>query len=341
LSACGGGGGDSTGPPPCAADTRTCYVRVSGSDTNSGADPENALATPLKAAQLARDGYTIIVGPGRYPGGVTTNREGATPQGLHFIADTSGAQTGDQAGAVTLDASVSGSRGAGFNLTRSPGCVIDSFTIVGATDAGIVIKSRSDDLTIQNCTVHNGNGDGIRVQDSASVLVFNNLVYANGGFGIGIVGTGSGSPNARVYSNTIVGNADHGITVGTTDAASPKAAVHNNIIQDNDTRNPQESIKVITDPRSDLGYDGDYNLVFPGTYTPSSLRGGHDLNSPVTFVNRGGGDFHVLAGSSVINAGGALIVDDTFIQLLRGRTVFAGGSGDTGVLDIGFHYPTR
>src|SRR5262249_30201607 len=149
------------------------------------------------------------------------------------------------------------------------------------------------------------------------------------------------SNSARVYSNTIVGNTDHGITIGTTDAASPSASVHNNIIQDNDPRLPQENIKAITSPRSDQGYDGDFNVVSPGTYDPTTLQGDHDLNTAGTFVSRSGGDFHVLQGSEVVDAGGALIVDDALIRLLRSRTVIAGGSGDTGVLDIGFHYPTH
>jgi parallel beta-helix repeat protein len=351
ATGCGGGGTGMSAPMtpsptpdllPCAGRTRTCYVRATGSDTDSGADPAHALATPLQAAQIVLDGYTIIVGPGVYPGGIVTARsDGAAPQGIQFIADTSGAKTDDRAGAVTIDTSLAEGAGAGFNLSHSAGSAIDGFTILNAPDAGIVIKSGSDDFIIQNCTVHDNSGDGIRVQDSAGVLVFNNLVYGNGGFGVGIVGTSVGSPDARVYSNTIVGNADHGVTIGTTDAASPHAAVHNNIVQDNDSLPPQESIKVITSPRSDLGYDGDYNLVFPATYTPAGAAGKHDLNGEASFIDAAEGDFHVPAGSAIINMGSALVVDDKFIQLLRSRTVVAGGSGDAGILDIGFHYPRR
>ena len=146
----------------------------------------------------------IFVGRGTYAEGDITNaRTGmAAPQGLSFVADVSGTKTGDGAGAVTIDGTGTGAT-AGFNLSNAQGSLIDGFTITGFSDAGIVIKSGSDDLTIQNCIVFNNPGDGIRVQDSASVLVFNNLVYDNGGTGIAIVGQISGSPDARVLSNTM------------------------------------------------------------------------------------------------------------------------------------------
>src|SRR5262249_18443883 len=158
-------------------------------------------------------------------------------------------------------------------------------------------------------------------------------VYRNGGFGIGIVGSGRGSPNARVYTNTIVGSTSFGVIIGTTATASPNASVDNNIIQDNDVGSPSVNIKVITRPQSDVGYDGNHNVVSPATYAPPRIAGPHDLTSPVDFVDAPAGDFHVLEGSDVINQGGTLIVDDTLIQRLRSRTVVVNGTGDSGVLD--------
>ena len=194
-------------------------MRVSGRDTNSGGDPSNALRTISRAAQIALSGYQIIVGPGTYIDGVNAARVGTMPQGLMFIADADGMQTGDKAGPVIIDASGS-PVGAGFNLSNTPGSLIDGFTIAGGADAGIVIKSGSTDFVIRNCIVANNPGDGIRVQDSSNVLVLNNLFYGNGGMGIGIVGNISGSPDAQVYSNTIFGNGARGITIGNSNAAS-------------------------------------------------------------------------------------------------------------------------
>ncbi len=337
ISACGGGGGggSSAAPPP-----NPLFVRVSGRDTNSGGDPSHALRSISKAAQIAQSGYQIIVGPGTYIDGVNANRVGPMPQALMFIADVDGTQTGDKPGPVVIDATGS-AVGAGFSLSDTPGSLIDGFTIGGGGDAGIVIKSGSTDFVIRNCIVANNPGDGIRVQDSSSVLVFNNVVYSNGGMGIGIVGGISGSPDAQVYSNTVFGNGNRGITVGNSKAASPGAMVHNNIVQDNGTGNnpPLENIKVFTSPRSDLRYDGDYNLVFPGTYLPgTSVIGMNDINTDAQFVNANADNFHLRPQSPAIDKGGPLAgLPNSEALVLRQRTT-TGTNLDTGQLDMGFHF---
>ena len=330
VSGCGGGGGGGStpaGPPP----PNPLYVRTAGKDTNSGADPANALKTIGKAAQLARSGYVIIVGSGTYAeGNITNARTGmAAPQGLSFVADASGTKTGDAAGAVTIDGTGTGAT-AGFNLSNAMGSLIDGFTITGFSDAGIVVKSSSDDLTVQNCIVFNNPGDGIRVQDSASVLVFNNLSYGNGGTGIAIVGQISGSPDARVLSNTMAANGDRGLRIGNTNAASPNAQVLNNIVQGN---SGDANIKVFTDPRSDLGYNGDFNLVFRATYIPSSIQGPDDFNGDALFTT----DFHLQSTSPAINRGGPLNLPNSQTTILRSRTT-TGTNLDSGVFDMGFHF---
>ena len=324
-------------PPP-----NPLFVRVTGSDTNSGYNPETAFRSISKAAQIARSNYKIIVGPGTYREGVTTAAVGIPPQGLTLLADTSGQQTTDTAGPVVIDGTGTGA-GAGFKLFSSKGTLIDGFTISNFADAGIVIKSDSDNLRIQNCIIFNNPGDGIRVQDSGSLLVFNNLVYNNGGVGIGIVGNRTGSPDVQVYSNTIVGNGNRGITIGSSNAASPNAVVHNNIVQNNGTgaNPPLENIKVFTSPRSDLGYDGDFNLLFPASYLPASIRGAHDVAADAQFVNSGADDFHLLPGSPAIDRGGALAgLPSSQEQNLRQRTT-TGTNLDTRQLDMGFHFLKR
>lgn len=350
ATSCGGGGGTS-GPPPCAADTRTCFVRTSGSDGNTGADPAHALQTISRAALLVWDGYTIVVGPGTYQEGVTTNRQGKVPQGVQFIADALGARTGDAPGSVIVDAT---GFSAAFNLTHSAGSLIDGFTITQATgnnSAGIVIKSGSDDFTIQNCIVHDNGNVGIEVQDSGSVLVFNNLVYRNGGDGITIVGQGSGSPNARLYNNTIFSNGGHGITIGTTVAPSPKASVVNNIVQDNDSPPSAINVKVVSgypSPANDsvVGYSAGCNIVHPATYDPSNgIRGTHDFAGDALFVNAPT-DFHLTPGSPAIDASDpnscALSLSNLQAPILRNRTTTGTNSSpgppDGGPLDLGFHF---
>jgi parallel beta-helix repeat protein len=331
VAACGGGGdGQPAGPPP----PDPLYVRASGSDTNSGADPANALRSITRAAEIARSNYRIIVGPGTYTGGVTAARAGRAPQALQFIADAAGTQTGDRAASVIIQAA-SSSPSAGFSLSGMPGGVIDGFTIRGGGDAGIVLKSGSDNFTIQNCIVEDNPGNGIRVQDSRSVLVFNNLVVRSGGDGILIAGTGSGSPDARVYSNTMYGNGNRGLTVGNTQTASPRAFVYNNIIQQN---GGDANVKVFTSPRSDLGYTGEYNLVFPPTYIPVTVKSRTDLDLDARFVDPTRSDFHLNLNSPAINQNSALPgLPNATAQILRQRST-TGAALDTGLLDLGYHF---
>lgn len=369
LGSCGGGANQSAGSPPCAAATKTCFVRASGQDGNTGADPANALKTISRAAVLALDGYTIIVGPGIYHEGVTTTSVGAAPNGLQFIADPTGAQTNDAKGAVIIDATGT-SQNAGFKLFSS-GCVtlpggavrcglIDGFEITGGADAGILIKSGSDQFAVQNCIVHDNPGDGIRIQDSPAVLIFNNLVYDNGlcnpgcnGTGIAIVGTISGSPNAQIYNNTIFGSKNHGLTIGTTAASSPGATVFNNIVQDNDASSAPIGLKVVTNHPSASndslkGFHGNCNLVFPATYDPTSLKNSHDLNTDALFVNPPT-DFHLQSTSPVSPAIDASVAQDCPLLLpnsealiLKQRTTTGtnahAGPPDGGSLDLGFHF---
>ena len=328
-------------PMPTATPTATpvpvrLYVRIEGLDTNSGGDPASALRTITAAAANAQAGYEIVVGPGTYEEGVTTSTSGRAPQRLTFVADVTGALTGDPAGPVLIDATGTPSA-AGFKFSNTPDYVIDGFTITGAADGGIVIKSGSTDVTIRNCIIVNNPGAGIRVQDAARPTVFNNLIYSNGVQGVAIVGTTTGSANARIFSNTIVANGDRGITIGTTKAASAGALVRNNILQENGTRTtpPLENIKVFTTPHSEAGYDEDYNLVFPPSYLPVSLAGTHDVADDASFVFASGADYHLRSTSPAINAGAALPLD--FEMALFSRTTTGTGL-DTGLLDLGFHF---
>lgn len=343
LTACGGGG--SSGPPP----PNPLYVNAkTGSDTNAG-DKANPLASVLKAAQLAQNGYNIIVAPGKYQGGVTTIAVGKAPQGLQFVADTSGAQTGSPAGPVVIDGT---GFDAGFKLVNSDGTVIDGFTVVGTTtdNVGILIKSASDNFVVRNCIVHDNGDDGIRVQDSQNVLIFNNLIYNNSGHGIAMVGTpgfpnGQGSLKGHVISNTIYNNAGHGIQFGNSTVASQNGFVRNNIVESNG--NGAENIKVFTNPRSDLNYSEDFDLVFPPTFFPTNppIQHPHDITTiGAQFINTNQEDFHLKAAANnpAIDAGDVL--DPTLDPLLKGLAAIlearttTGQGLDDGQLDLGYHY---
>ncbi len=322
-------------PTPTAAPQRTAiFVRLNGDDANSGLTPSRALRTISHAARLAPSGYRIVVGPGLYVDGITTDGQGRASEDLMFEADVSGAQTGDPAGPVVIDASES-PLAAAFRLTKAVGTVIDGFTITGGADAGIVIKSDSDDFVIRNCIFYGNPGAGIRVQDSARTLVFNNLIYSNGREGIAIVGQGSGSADARVINNTVWGNSDRALRIGTSSTGSPGALVRNNIFQDNGIGFVPvlENVKVF--PTSEPDYDGDFNLVFPASYLPFDLVGDHDVAADAEFLSAVDSDFRISFSSPAIDAGGPLPGD---LESQLGARSATGTNLDDGAPDLGYHF---
>lgn len=329
LAACG----SSSDPPPAEPPPNPLYVSPVGRDTNSG-DLDAPLRSIKKAAQISLDGYVIYVAPGVYAEEVTADRTGTPAQGISLIADTDGTATESAPGEVVIDVS-SLSNAAGISLSHTADVVIDGFTIHGAGDGGIVLKSNSDRVSIRNCIIDHNPGDGIRIQDSASVTLFDNLVFRNGRTGIVIAGQRSGSADARLVNNTVAFNSLRGITIGTTSAASPRAFLRNNILfQNGDAGDLQ--LRVITDPRSDVGFDGDFNLLSPPNYDPLSLRGDHDIADSPQFVDANGDDYHLKPISPAIDAGDSSLATAE-LAALRARTT-TGATLDVGEVDIGFHY---
>jgi len=349
----GGGGGGSSAPPP----PNPLYVRTIGNDANSGGSPEDALGTILQAAQLARNGYTIVVGPGTYRESVTTDRAGQVPQGVRFFADIRGTLTGDDPGPVLVQPR----SGSGFNISntgpvtvggRVVNPIIDSFTVEGANGVGINISGGSN-FTIQSCVVTGAADFGIRVGGTADALVLNNLVYDNAG-SIAVV---QGAKNAQLINNTIALNEDRGITVGNSAEAAPGVVIHNNIIQGNSA---DEAIKDF--PPGDATYMGGFNLVLPDFYNPMTLRSNKDIHADARFVSPPQGDFHLLASSPALNVGlsqnDLTTVDPLLVgngtscmistsskcvvkvtDYLHDRTASGGNACDQGALDLGFHTP--
>jgi len=308
---------------------KICYVSTIGNDENDGATTGSPLASIARAAQIAWDDYTIVVQAGVYRNPVTSAVVGKTPKRLRFAA----------VGTAILDVSTTPGA-AGFSFSNADGYVIDGFTVRGAGDAGIVFKSGSDDIVIRNCRIAGNRGsrsDGIRIQDSLNALIFNNLVYDNRGIGIRIGGTQTGSAGAQVINNTIYSNDSRGIEIGSSQAASPNAVVLNNIIEAN--YGAQDQVKVES-TGSLVGYNGDYNLVYPARYTPGSgrIQGRHDLNLESRVINPAGGDFHLAASSPAIDAGHPLTDRPELRRYLQQRRTTL-SSLDIGAIDIGYHYP--
>jgi parallel beta-helix repeat protein len=343
VSACGGGGGGGGGgaPPPT-----TLYVRTSGNDANTGSSPDKALKTVVRAAGMLVPGMTVYVGPGHYKGRIDISGvKGSAQAPVQLIADSTGAHTTDPAGDVVLDAD-----GDLFTLRLSgtPFATVDGFVIIGAqpgtntTATGIHVRSTSPNVTIRNCQILDGGpADGIRVQNSTDVVIFNNLIVDNNR-GIRIA---DGSQRARVLNNTIVDNRSTGVSIGGADSqgvAPTDATVRNNIIQDN-----RNNVSISVDdgpPSSRVGYSGNYNLSFVAdltdqtkAYRPSVLRGDNDVNEDALFIDTDHGDFHIDTNSPAVDAGtGAL--DPLLLNQLFQRSTALDGSVDVPPVDLGYHF---
>jgi parallel beta-helix repeat protein len=334
------------------------YVRETGSDAGSGASRDDALRTIGHAAQIAVDGTIIIVGAGTYHESVTTERPSSSPpQGISFFADTLGVISGDPAGPVIVDPAgvgpafhVSGV-GAALMEGYSVHPVIQGFTIMGASAAGILTQGGSD-LVIQDCLVTETEGDGIVIQGTSNTVVFNNLIFDNTDTGVTVV---QGAVGVSILSNTIARNDNRGISIGNTAQVASGTIIRNNIVQDN---GGDASIAIL--PPSDQSYVGGFNLVRPDVYDPTRIRRVQDIHDDAEFVAADAAEFSLQTSSPAINAGAALsgtvtadlarvtsgtlcfmrnpgACDVALTDYLNRRTTTGAAHCDRGALDLGFH----
>lgn len=317
------------------------FVRQSGNDENAGTAPDQALRTIGAALKRFSPGSTIHVGPGLYQERlIVTNVAATAALPARILADRTGAQTGDRPGDVILDG---GGNLVAAVLTSSPFVTIDGFVIRGvaptdaATAVGIRVRGGSDHVEIRNCLIANAQpADGIRVDSSSDVLVFNNLIFSADR---GLLVTGA-SNRTQLINNTVALSARAALSLRASGGSEPSGTdVLNNVFQENGTG------AAIDASGGRQGYSGDYNLVFQPeaaeqstAYNPPTVRGEHDVNVDARFVNIGVGDLHLETDSPAVDAGTGRI-DDALKQELEERSTDPDGARDRSPLDLGYHYP--
>lgn len=313
------------------------YVDRAGDDANDGLSVSRPVRTLQRAATLARAGNLVVVNPGTYhEGNISPPRSGTSGRPIVFSANLA-------AGDVTIDAVGFES---GFRVERQSFVSLDGFRITGAASGGVYIKGRAVGVTVRNCTTFSNPGNGIYVQDSDDISVVNNLSYANGGHGILVGGTVSGSANALIRNNTVYRNGNRGIEIGSGIVASLGATLRNNITAENAVAGIQVTAASLAT------YDGDYNLV-ADLYGFLTLPGLHDIADDPLFVAPAGldamlggdgyadDDFRLAQGrggqhvqSPAVDAGEESALDAELAQ----RTTAENGAADVGFVDLGFHY---
>lgn len=340
--------GQFTPTPPAPS---VFYVRAAaGSDTNTGRSPDTALRTIQAAVDRAMAGNEIIVGPGTYTGTVRFRAPGGNPAApIVLRANPQGDRTGDPPNDVLLDAQ---SLGSGIFVDAAPYIVVDGFRITNATAPAVQIRGGASGTQIRNCEIFNNGEDGIRVQDSDDVLLFNNLVYCNLRRGV-LIGGAAGSNRNQLINNTIAQNSDRGVFVGSSTAASKNAFLRNNIIQNNRVA----ELQVVTSEANSLeGFDNDYNLIFDettgtGQYVGAS-PGPNDILAPAGFVDIATCDplelhdaDYRLAQAAAGQTPESMGVDSgdpataaSFVTPLLQRTTSTDNRLDSQPLDMGYHF---
>lgn len=349
AAACGSGGGGGGGT---ASTIR--YVRSSGNDGANGATPQTAFRTLERAVKGLQAGDEVIVGPGVYRPPVVAPTEpkpaqvveilraaGTARDPIRITADPSGSMTEDAPGPVIVDG---GGDTIGIRVSRSQHVIIDGFEVIGGggdNGAGIQVRSESSHVTVQHCVVRDS-ADGIRVENTPDVLLFNNLIHDNTNRGVALV---RGAERARLINNTIARNGNRGVSISGVSAsgvAARGATLRNNILQ----QNAGLSIFVDDGPPSALeGYSGNFNLVYipnladhSRTYRPASIRGAADIHEDAEFKLPEAGLFALEHSSPAVDAGTEAIGAALVAELLA-RTTSQDGGLDRSPVDIGYHYP--
>jgi parallel beta-helix repeat protein len=200
------------------AGAATFYVRANGDDAANGSSPATAFQTMTRAAAAVRNpGDRVIVGPGTYgEGDVTPAWSGIEGHLVEFVADPTGVVTGDAPGPVVLQPSAP--QTTGFLILGRHHVLIDGFTVIGAVDAGIQVRSDafgnpSNDVVIRNAEVRDSVKRGIDVTTAGRVTITDNVATGNGSGGISVAAAPGERIVPMVSNNRVARNGAHGIFV--------------------------------------------------------------------------------------------------------------------------------
>ena len=274
----------------------TFYVDSMSSDSYDGKSWDSAFKTIGKAVSASRDGDTIIVNEGSYPGGIvfcddedlnrakgnitrtiTSKNPNDRDTVAHTIIDGNGVNnvirlclaakinlTG-----FTIRGGVTGIRSDRGAISTISNCIIED-----NKDIGVLIFQSTDVLT--NCIVRNNGNAGVIIW-SAHGTVKNNLIYDNNEG----ISTGGNWTTGIIWNNTIVNNRSYGIRrIGDPNTMVSSCIIWNN---KNEMENCQAKYSCIKDKKD--------------------ANGAGDISSDPKFVNAAKKDFHLNANSPCIDAG--------------------------------------
>ena len=351
----------------------TFYVRTTGSDTNVGDRPNDAWATLGFALTQLVAGDTLYVGSGTYAESLTFSTSGTAADPIEIHGDPSGAFTGD-AGEVLVDA---GGAAFGLQLNGVSNVVVRGLTLTGARPAGaagggLYVNGGSDlylfanevrandcgvqvvgatDVTLEANRVHSNDGtggDGLLLDGTTNVELWNNVVYGNAGFGLHLL---DAAVNTTVELNTFYQNVGDQIredgsgSIGSVrhsllsegSAAGIRLVAGTTITESNNLMwmHAGPDVQIGTDPPAPPS--GSANPQFLAPAGSDGMLGG---------VNAADDDFTVAAVSPALDAGAedAERILLPFGGAVRGTSSLADGTldgedPDGDVVNLGAHLP--
>jgi len=272
---------------------------------------------------------TIIVVSGTYSA-VSLTGDDRGP--LRIIADEEGTLVQDAIkGDVTI---LANNNGPAINLNGQSDITFEGFQLRGGRDSTVSIYN-SPGTDIRHCRITGSANDGVLVEFTDDIILFNNAIWGHAGSGVQILDTNF----VEVYNNTFYGNGRSGITIGSSLQPASNIILRNNIFRANSSAG-------ITVDAASIGIDSNYNLINDGLR--GLLAGSRDIvgnraeHNPL-FLNPDAGDFHMARGlatsvSPAVDTGDPLTPLD-FLSELRVRTTLESRIRDTGTVDMGYHYP--
>jgi parallel beta-helix repeat protein len=183
----------------------------------------------------------------------------------------------------------------------------------GYTRAAPGIDVRGDDNTVVGNVTFGNEDTGLQFYKGAQRnLVADNVTYGNGDHGIDDLG----ATDQVITGNTVYDNVTAGINL---EGGSVGGSVYDNISVDNGVGSPRTKSDIRVDAASIAGTSVDWNLVdVPSGYVvyvwgstsykslsafrTATGQEAHGIQADPRWVDRAGGDFHLLAGSPAIDS---------------------------------------